>query len=459
MRIVQSILQNDTLRARTIRSAMLTVISFGGSNALRLGSNLVLTRILFPEAFGLMALVQMFLFGLQMFSDFGISDSVIRSKRGDDPRFLDTAWTVQVLRGVVLALGAAVLAGPFASFYDEPKLRELLPVVGLTAIFLGISSVNIITVNRNLILGRLTLLELGSQFLGIVIMIVAAFMLQSVWALIIGSLTQTASKAMLSHIILPGRAARLSIEGESLRELFHFGKWVFISTIAGFLVQNGDRAILGRFVSLTDLALYNIALMLAMVPITLKLALVSRVLFPLYCSSPPIESAKNRERVLRTRFMMTGASFIVSVPLILFGKELVEFLYDSRYYMAGDILPVLSFVWLFQIITLSHSPILLARGDTRTYALFIIFSAIIRTLLMLAGASNFGIVGVVIGVLLAEFILYPILVFFVYRYRAWDWRHDSLFGMAAVALAVLALWINPDALVNFFALVDHRGTL
>ena len=70
-----------------------------------LASNLILTRLLFPEAFGLMALGSVVLVGLQMFSDAGIGPSIAQSPRGDDPEFLDTAWTAQVLRGVILWLG------------------------------------------------------------------------------------------------------------------------------------------------------------------------------------------------------------------------------------------------------------------------------------------------------------------------------------------------------------------
>ena len=88
-----------------MRGSFLTVLNFGGHNILRLGSNLILTRILFPEAFGLMALVQVVLAGTEMFSDFGIRGSIVQSSRGDDPVFLNTAWTVQIGRGVLLGLG------------------------------------------------------------------------------------------------------------------------------------------------------------------------------------------------------------------------------------------------------------------------------------------------------------------------------------------------------------------
>src|SRR6056297_1850851 len=112
---LSGLFRGDALRARAMRGSMLTIVSFGGQNVLRLGSNLVLTRILFPEAFGLMALVQVFIVGLQMFSDVGIQTSVIRSKRGDDPASLHTAWTFQVLRGVLLWLGCFGIALPAAA--------------------------------------------------------------------------------------------------------------------------------------------------------------------------------------------------------------------------------------------------------------------------------------------------------------------------------------------------------
>ena len=64
----------------------------------------MLTRLLFPEAFGLMALIQTFMIGLAMFSDLGIGPAIIQSDRGEDPDFLNTAWVMQILRGICLWL-------------------------------------------------------------------------------------------------------------------------------------------------------------------------------------------------------------------------------------------------------------------------------------------------------------------------------------------------------------------
>jgi len=452
MKRVLGVFRGDALRARAMRGSMLTVVSFGGQNALRLGSNLILTRLLFPEAFGLMALVQVFMTGLQMFSDLGINASVIRSKRGEDHRFLDTAWTVQILRGVLLCGVCVLLAGPVAGFYEEPQLQDILPVVGLTAIFAGAASINAVTVNRQLLLGRLTALELGTQALGIIVMIVGALVLESVWALVIGGLAQSSSKALLSHIVLPGKRACFLLEWAAFSELFHFGKWIFLSTIAGFLLKHGDRAILGKYITLSELAFYNIAFMLATLPYMLKVALVGRVLYPLYCNKPPAENPDNRAKILKARWMLTGSAFALSVPLIVFGQDLVELLYDPRYYTAGSIVTVVGFVWLFRILTAGHDPVLLAAGESRAFAGFLVLSAVVRTGLMLIGVIHYGIPGVIGAALLAEFLVYPVLLALTRRYRAWDWRHDAAYAIIAVAILALALWWEPELWRDLLAL-------
>ena len=91
--------------------------------ALRFGTNRVLTRLLFPEAFGLMLLVNSIHKGLALFSDVGINASVIQHARGEEPGFLRPAWPLQALRGLLLWPVCLAAAGPLAAFYGAPELR------------------------------------------------------------------------------------------------------------------------------------------------------------------------------------------------------------------------------------------------------------------------------------------------------------------------------------------------
>ena len=101
---------------------------YGGAQVIRLASSLLLTRLLFEEAFGIMALVTVFMQGLQLFSDIGLGPNIVQNERGDDPKFLNTAWTMQVARGFTLWLIACIGAKPFAEFYGEPMLAWIIPI-------------------------------------------------------------------------------------------------------------------------------------------------------------------------------------------------------------------------------------------------------------------------------------------------------------------------------------------
>lgn len=136
-----------------------------------------------------MALVNVFMIGLAMFSDVGIGPSIIQNKRGEEPIFLNTAWTIQAIRGVILWLCTCIGAWPLAMFYGEPQLAWVLPVTGLTAILDGFNSTGLYTANRRLALGRLTAINLISQIVSIIIMLTWAQLQPSIWALVVGALS------------------------------------------------------------------------------------------------------------------------------------------------------------------------------------------------------------------------------------------------------------------------------
>src|SRR5262249_34908258 len=139
--------------------------------ALRFAFNLLLTRLLAPELFGLMALVNLFLQGLQMFSDLGIRQVVMAHRDGEDPDFLDTAWTLQVIRGLILTVAAGLLAAPLAALYNQPDLCWLLPLTGLTAALAGLEATGPLVLARRLVRGPLVLMELGSYLAGVATML------------------------------------------------------------------------------------------------------------------------------------------------------------------------------------------------------------------------------------------------------------------------------------------------
>jgi len=443
---IRTVYSDDGMAARAIRSTGFTVLKLGGQNFLRLTSNLVLTRLLFPEAFGIMAIVQVVLSGVAMFSDFGIKGSIVQDERGDNPDFLNTAWTFQVVRGFILGSIVVLGAGPIAEFYETPILAELLLVTAMVPVVQGFASTRLATSSRKLFIGRMVGLHLGAQFAGILVMIALAWWLESVWALVIGSLVAPFLVTTLSHVVIPGIRNRLLIDRDALKRLFGFGKYIFLATIAGFFVGQGDKAILGKFTTLSDLAIYNIAFFLASVPVLLANALNQAVIFPLYARRPPSASEANRRKINRARFLITGALIGALCCLAVIGDWLVRALYDARYYGAGPLMILIALAALPRVVVSSYSSLPLAAGDSGRYAGILTVGAVLQLGFIYLGAQTYGVVGVILAPVLAAVLFYPVMVLAVRRYQGWDPLHDTFYCVLVVAAGGTIFYLHRDLL-------------
>jgi len=440
-------LTSGSLTARVMRSSGLTVIGFGFSQVLRLASNLLLTRLLFPEAFGLMALVMVFMIGLHMFSDFGIGPAVMRSERGDEPAFLDTVWTVQIIRGMALFVIGCLLAAPVAAFYGEPILFWMLIVASGQLLLLGLMPTRRETANRHLSLGKLTVLEMVTQVISLVVIVGLALALQSVWALVIGTLIGTCIQVLIMSSFLPGHRNSLHWDRAAAHEVIHFGKWIFLSTIFGFFLAQGDKLILGKFLALDVFGVYNIGFFLGSFPLMLGSVVITRMLIPIYRSCPPLESRENFRKLRGMRMIATAALFVALGAVAFCGVWLVDLLYDDRYVHAGPIVVLIACIQIPLVIGLTYDHAALAAGDSKRFFFVSATKAILLIVGLLLGTQLGGLIGALIGQAVATLAAYPALVWLSVRLGVWDPLHDLGFAVVGVILAVSAIWWNWAAIV------------
>src|SRR5262249_11473145 len=156
-----------SVQKAAIGGAMWIGVGFGGMYVLRLVSSMILTRLLVPQVYALMDVAMVFIQGLHMFADVGIGTSIVQSGRGDDPEFLDTPWSLQIVRGLILWGLTALIAWPVAAFYDKPELIVLMPLIGSTAAIDGFCSTSLFTLRRRLLRGRIVALEVGTTMIGL----------------------------------------------------------------------------------------------------------------------------------------------------------------------------------------------------------------------------------------------------------------------------------------------------
>lgn len=430
-----------------MRGSLWTFMRFGTMQVLRLASNLMLTRLLMPEAFGVMAIVSAILIGATLFSDTGVQVSVVQSKRGDDPAFLDTAWTIQAIRGALLWGLVALAAHPIAHIYAEPQLGGLLIFSGMSLFIGGLTSTAVYTAERHLHLGRLTFVMLASQVLSLILMGLLAYTMRSVWALAIGSVLASVLTVLGGYLFVPGHRPGFRWDQKAFLEIFHFGKYILLSTAAHFLISNGDRLILGLYIPMSALGIYNIGYFLANSPVKLAEQVEHKVILPLYRLKPIGEGEGNRASIFHTRRLL-AVGMVAAICLLAFiGPALVDLLYSPQYARAGAII-TLYCLSAVPILTLgSVGVMLLSFGDSRRLLFLQVATAIMQIGLLFAGVKLFGVFGALLAPGIAVLVSYPIRLAFSRRYRCWDPLQDFGITLAGLAICAGACLLHGDAIL------------
>ncbi|HRI88693.1 MAG TPA: oligosaccharide flippase family protein [Candidatus Hydrogenedentes bacterium] len=435
-----------SLKEMLLHGSSWTMLEYGLSQILRLGSNIALASLLGdPAIFGINLILMVFMQALDMFSDLGIGQSVIHSKRGDDPRFLDTAWTIQVIRGFAFTAAALMLAWPVSVVYQNSILLYALPLAGLAGIISGFNSINLYVLNRHIRLGRIALINVGTQAIAIAATLAFAYYSKTVWALIAGALFSSLVKLVASHLLCPGPRSRFAWDKSATKELFHFGKWIFFSTLFGFLASRGDQLLLGWYMPAEMFGTYGFAVLLAQAVAQGMHQISQRVLFPIYARVATEDPDRLRIQTFRVRAVLMALSVPPVCILAIWGQEVVDLIYPEKFKNAGWMLQILAAGGVVSVIGSTIGPVLLAKGDSyRFMILQVVRTAIMCVTMALGGYfggrtghPNGAMIGVVVGVALPELLLYPVLVWAVRRYGVWLPKLDFA-GFALAGLAITA---------------------
>jgi O-antigen/teichoic acid export membrane protein len=427
------------LESRALRATFWTVTDYGSSMALRVVSSLILTRLLMPESFGLMALISTLVAGIGLMSDIGLGPSVIQNPRGDDPVLLNTVWTLQVFRGLGIFVVVLIASWPMAAFYHDPRLLELLPALGFSSVISAFNSTNLLSMARHMGLRRLFLLDIGTQFFALLVTAGFALIHRSVWALVLGSLFSSVYRLLLSHSqkLIPGIRNSFMWDRESAKGLVHFGKWILLATPLFFFASQADRLILGKLISFSLLGVYGIAYSVSDIPRAIIVAFSNKVGFPFIAKMVDMPRPQFRALLLRYRLrvLLSGAALLaVTVHL---GGFVVTRIYDTRYHAASWMVPVLALGLWHTLLYSTLYPALLSLGKSHygTIGNACYFVAVITAIPL--AFHFYGMFGAVVAVAAGDFPLYVVMVTGASREGVSSWKQDLQATGFFVALLTL----------------------
>jgi O-antigen/teichoic acid export membrane protein len=414
------------LESTAMRATFWTVMEYGCSMALRVVNSLVLTRLLMPESFGLMALVMTVIVGIGLMSDIGLGPSVIRSPRGDDPVLLNTVWTLQVLRGLGIFLVILILTWPIAKLYSEPRLLQLLPALGLTVVISSFYSTNLLSMSRHMGVRKLFLVDIIAQIAGLFFTVGCALVYPTVWALVIGAALSTICRLALSFYrpMIPGIRNSFCWDRECVHSLVHFGKWILLSTAFYFFASQADRFILGKLISFSLLGVYSIAYTVSDIPRQVINAFAQKVGYPFISKMAHLPVPEFARIFLWYRFRVLLAGAAMLCTMVYMGGFLVTKMYDPRYHAAAWMVPILALGLWHTLLYATTMPALLTLGKSKYQAVGNGFYCVAVLAAIPIAFHFYGMFGAVIAVAAGDLPFYFVLVTGASREGVSTWRQD-----------------------------------
>ena len=367
--MVKNLVAGDSLRARIVRGGALMSTGSAAEHLLRFVRNMILTRLLLPEALGVMTIILAINAALEAFTEVGIREAVVQHKDAENGSFLNAAWWLACTRAAILFTAGITFAPLLTSFYAIPHAVNLLRISFVAILFNGTLSSRAFVAMKKMQYGKWVAVMEGGSIGGIIVTLVLVWVFHDIRALVLGYVAESVLRTTLSFIICP-YLPRLSFDKEQSRVLFRFARGMAGVPLLTFVFMQADIFFLGKMISKHDIGLYGMAGTLAGIPGIAISVLINPVMMPVFSQMRDAQERLNEMLVRITRAMsvmgLPAAAFVM-----VFGDMLIGIIYGKEYSPAGTVLGLLFLTSLSRTIASPIPAIYLGLGKpalNRTFA-------------------------------------------------------------------------------------------
>jgi lipopolysaccharide exporter len=402
----------------------------------------ILARLLSPDDFGLFGLALLTLSLVDNFSVTGISNALIQKKESIQD-YLDTAWTIQLLRALLLFAILFLCAQSVALFFERPEVAVIIRAISFVALFIGIENIGTIYFQKEIRFEKIFLLRLCSISASLTISIIAALILKNVWALVYGSLAGSLIKLLLSYIVHPYRP-RLKFDFDKSKELFRFGKWFFGSSILVFLITEGDDAVVGKMLGATALGFYQMAYLISNSPATEISNFVASLTFPVY-SKLQDNFDKLKEAYMRVFQMVTLFVFPIAGLIFIMAPDFTHLFLGEKWMPMVHALQILTIWGVVRSVEATTIQVFYATGRPDYSTKILLSEALLIMILIYPLTARWGILGtswsiVVAGV--APNLTACCIALKIVKSNAYEFGKILMLPLINTILMLITIWIT-----------------
>lgn len=397
--------------------------------------SMVLARLLTPNAFGLVAVGTLAISLLKVFTEVGFQQSLIQEPDNIEP-LIGTAWTVGIIRGVLISIAMVVSAPWAARFFGVPEAVSIVRVLSLQPLIYSLTNIHIVFFQRKLDFSKQFLYEISALVGNLAVGIGLALLWRNAWALVVGQLASVTVQVIVSYWLFPA-FPKVELDLACARDLYSFGRWVFLGGVVSYFALRGDTYFIGRFFDEKTLGLYTMAYRIANLPVDeLKRSLV-RVLFPAYAKIQ--DSPQRLNRAFLTAYELLSTLMLpASVGLVLVAPDFVPVFLGDRWTEMVPLLQILGLGAAARALMVAGSGFTYAIGKPHInfYQSLVRGAALLALLLVLPG--YWGVRGVGWAVLFANLVSFLGWVIYMTSRLGID-LIDWMLGLVPIGVSLLLM--------------------
>ena len=411
-----------TLGKQVVKGAAWMVTMRLAVNLLGVTSTIFLARLLTPGDFGVTALAGSAYAFFSVLGQFGFDSALIQHPAPSREHY-NTAWTANIIVGLIISAMMFVVAKPAAWFFADARIENVVYAFSLLSAAKGFENIGVVNFRKSLkFMGDFFYFVLP-KITGVIAGVTAAFILRNYWALVIGMVTSQLATLLYSHFSQPFRPWFCL---SKFKELFGFSRWILLTNGLNYISNNGVEVILGKLMDAASVGILGISRQIAYLPSQELLAPINRALFPGFST---VASDPERLRRIMIRVLAVTATLAIpaAIGIAVLSPTLVNVVLGEKWVEAIPVLAVLSLAGVIVAVRSILGPVLLARGMPKilTYANAIWVVFVIPAVLILV--PRYGVMGVAYAGLMGPLITIPIQVVAV--------RKDIGFGTRDILVA------------------------
>jgi len=326
-------------------------------------STIILARLLTPTDFGIVALALIVVGFLEVLSWTAVDLALIQKQETTREHY-DTAWTIQIIQGVIIATLLVILA-PYASIYfDEPALTNVVYLLALNSFIIGFQNIAVVDFRKNLNFSREFHFHLYKKAFSFVFVVTLAFTLSNYWALIYGMLAAAVIDVIISYRMHSFRP-RLSIA--RMKDIWSFSQWMLLSRIGYFLNQKTDQFVIGGASDTEVMGVYHMSTEIATMPTAEVVMPLRRAFFPNFAKIAHLPEEYSKS-ILKTIGVISSVIFASGVGISAISEDFVLLVLGDKWQETIPLIQVLALFGVAAALASSMELLLLVsgRGDLST---------------------------------------------------------------------------------------------